>query len=403
MAKNTPALCSSFGIEVNASNLLRLSDFARFEPLIGNPGDGASPSCAIVDEFHEHDRPDLYDTMFTGMGARENPLMFVITTAGANIGGPCYEKRQEVQRMLAGTVLSERLFGAIWTLDDGDDWTQPEAWAKANPNLGVSVSVDYLEAQVAQAVRQPSKQNAIKCKHFNLWTGSKSAWLNMEQWKACGDDDLAPGQFQRDPCYVGLDLATRIDIAARVDVFTRVIDGLTHYYAFPTFYLPESALDSAKNAQIYRGWSVEGHIRVMDGAEVDLAFIQDQILAMPADYSVRELAYDPWQATQLAQAVREQGVETVEFRPIARNTSAAMREIEAAISSGRFHHPDNACLNWMAGNTVAKADGKDNIYPAKELPDNKIDGIVALIMAMGRAMTGEGGGSVYEQRGLLTL
>ncbi len=387
MAKNTPGLCSSFGIEVNASNLLRLRDFARFEPLIGNPGDGASPSCAIVDEFHEHDKPDLYDTMLTGMGARENPLMLVITTAGVNLSGPCFEKRVEVQKMLNGSVDAERLFGVIWTIDDGDDWTQPEIWGKANPNLGVSVSVDYLEAQVAQAIRQPSKQNTVKCKHFNLWTGAKQAWLNMESWRKCGDSTLRREDFAADPCYVGLDLATRIDIAARLDVFTRIIDGRTHYFAFPQFYLPESALDSAKNADIYRGWATSGYLDLMPGDEVDFSVIQEETLSLYQVMTLRELAYDPWQATQLAQSLREQGVEAVEFRHTVGNMSPAMREVEAAIASGRFHHNDNPCLNWMASNVVAKSDAKDNIYPRKELPENKIDGMVALLMATGRAMT----------------
>lgn len=386
MAKQTPDLLNHYGIEVNASNLLRLEDFARFEPLIGKPGDGASPSCAIVDEFHEHDSPDLYDTMMTGMGAREQPLMLVITTAGVNVGGPCYEKRIEVQRMLDGSVPADRLFGVIYTLDDGDDWTDPKVWPKANPNLGVSVSVDYLDAQVAQAVRQPSKQNSVKCKHFNLWTGAKSAWLNMEQWRACGDSTLRREDFAADPCYLGLDLATRVDIAARADMFVRVIDGRTHYYLFPKFYLPESALDSAKNAEIYRGWSIAGHIDVMAGDEIDFAAIQSEVLDLPASMTLCEMAYDPWQATQLAQSLRAEGVEAVEFRHTVGNMSPSMRELEGAIASGRFHHDDNPCLNWMAANVVAKADAKDNIYPRKELPDNKIDGMIAAIMALGRAM-----------------
>ena len=386
MAKQTPDLLQHYGIEVNASKLLRLEDFARFEPLIGKPGDGASPSCAIVDEFHEHDTPDLYDTMMTGMGAREQPLMLVITTAGVNIAGPCYEKRVEVQRMLDGSVSADRLFGVIYTLDEGDDWTDPKVWPKANPNLGVSVSRDYLEAQVAQAIRQPSKQSTVLCKHFNVWTGAKAAWLNMEHWRACGDSTLKREDFAGDPCWIGLDLATRIDIAARVDVFAREIDGRTHYYAFPRFYLPESALDAAKNAQVYRGWATAGHVEIMEGDEVDYAAIQSELLASAGEMTLREVAYDPWQATQLAQALRAEGVEAVEFRHTVGNMSPAMRELEAAIASGRFHHDDNPCLNWMAANVVAKADAKDNIYPRKELPENKIDGVVALIMAIGRAM-----------------
>ena len=384
MALKTPALLEHFGVEVNASNLLRLEDYSRFEPLIGNPGDGASPSCAIVDEYHEHATSDLFDTMQTGMGAREQPLMLTITTAGANIGGPCYEKRVEAQKVLNGVFEDERLFAVIYTIDEGDDFKNPEIWPKANPNLGVSVSEDYLEAQVASAVRSPSKQNAVKTKHFNIWLGAKNAWLNMEQWSAAGDESLDIADFGDEDCYLGLDLATKVDIAARLHLFIRVEGGQKHYYAFPHFYLPEDALEVSKNAKSYSGWAAEGHIQLMDGAEIDLEAVQEDILGNAR--RVGELVYDPWQATQLAQAVRKQGVTTVEYRNTVPNMSPPMRELEGAIASGRFHHNDNPVFNWMASNVVAKEDAKDNIFPRKELQESKIDGVVALLFAMGRAM-----------------
>jgi len=389
MAKKAPRLVQHYDIEVNASNLLRLADFSKFEPLIGNPGDGSSPSCAIVDEYHEHKNSDLYDTMQTGMGAREQPLMLTITTAGANIGGPCYEKRLEAQKVLSGVFDDDRLFAVIYSLDEGDDWKDPKMWHKANPNLGVSVSEDFLEAQVASAIRSPVKQSAVKTKHFNMWVGAKSAWINMEQWSKAADSSLKAEDFTDCPAVLGLDLATRIDIAARVSLFWKDIGGERHYYAFPHFYLPEGALDHLKNASNYKGWAISGHIDVMDGDEIALNQVQEDIKEIPDTYSLREVAYDPWQATQLAQNLRDDGVEAVEFRNTVGNMSPAMREIEGALASGRFHHPDNPVLNWMASNIVAKEDAKENIFPRKELPENKIDGMVALIMAMGRAMHGE--------------
>lgn len=389
MAKNAPGLSSHFGLEVNASNLLRLEDYAKFEPLIGNPGDGSSPHCAIVDEYHEHKSSDLFDTMQTGMGAREQPLMLVITTAGANIGGPCYEKRLEVQKVLSGVFDDDRLFGLIYTLDEGDDWTDPKMWAKANPNLGVSVSEDFIAAQVSAALRSPSKQSSVKTKHFNIWVGAKNAWINMEQWAACADPALTTDRFRGSSAILGLDLATRIDVAARVDLFHQDVDGQRHYYAFPTFYVPESALLESKNAKMYAGWAESGYITVMDGEEIELSRIEEDVRETPERYGVQELAYDPWQATQLAQNLRAENVEAVEFRNTVGNMSPAMRELEAAIAGGRFHHPDNPVLNWMASNVVAKEDAKENIFPRKELPENKIDGMIALIMAIGRAIHGE--------------
>lgn len=396
MALKTPALTSHYNVEVNASNLLRLEDYSRFEPLIGTPGDGASPSCAIVDEFHEHDRPDLFDTMQTGMGAREQPLMFVITTAGSNMAGPCFEKRVEAQKVLKKVFDDDRLFAVIYGLDEGDNYKNPEMWGKANPNLGVSVSLDYLEAQVGQAIRSPVKQNSVKTKHFNVWVGAKAAWLNMEQWSNAGDSSLNIADFSDCDGMVGLDLAVRVDIAARVSLFWREIDGKRHYYAFPHFYLPEDALDTAKNGKTYAGWAASGHIDLMDGAEISFSQVQEDVLAIPNTHAVREVVYDPWQATQIAQAVRDEGIEAVEYRNTVQNMSPPMRELEGALASGRFHHPDNPVLNWMASNVVAKEDAKQNLFPRKELSENKIDGIVALLFALGRAMVVEDNGSLDD-------
>lgn len=388
MCRQTPKLVEHFGLEVNASNLLKTDDFSKFEPLIGKPGDGASPHCAIVDEYHEHNDSDLFDTMQTGMGAREQPLMFTITTAGSNMGGPCYEKRLESQRILRGDATDERFFAVIYSLDKGDDFKDPAMWDKANPNLGVSVYRDFLEAQVTSAVRSAERQNSVKTKHFNMWVGAKTAWLNMEQWHNAADPSLKIEDFVGVKSVIGLDLATRIDISANVRLFWKEIDGKTHYYVFPKLYLPEDALESAKNGNTYKGWAVDGFIDVHDGAETSYQLVQDDILADCKQYETLEVVYDPWQATQMAQGLRDHGIEAVEMPNNAKNLSPPMRELEAALASGRFHHPDNKALNWMAGNVVAAADAKDNLFPRKETNQShqKIDGIVAMLYAWARAM-----------------
>lgn len=386
MAQKAEELANHYGLEVNAKNLLRLEDFARFEPVIGNPGDGSSPHCAIVDEFHEHRTPDLFDTMITGMGAREQPLMFVITTAGSNMGGPCYEKRLESQKILSGVFDDDRFFSVIYSLDDGDDWTDPKMWAKANPNLGVSVSEEYLESQVASALRSPSKQSAVKTKHFNLWTGAREAFVNMNQWRSAADELLKPDDFAGEAAYIGLDLATRVDVAACLLLFVRHIDGFRHYYALPQLFIPEAAMTESKNAKTYAGWVSSGHLEVMGLEEIDFGGVEERIRSLCDTFAVKEVAYDPWQATQLSQALRKERVTAVEYRNTVGNMSPPMRELEGSLASGRFHHPDNPAFNWMASNLVAREDAKENVYPRKEAPENKIDGMVALLMAMGRAM-----------------
>lgn len=204
---------------------------AGFEPIIGNPGDGASPSCSIVDEYHEHDSAALYETMLTGMGARRHPLMFIITTSGANIEGPCYDKRREVIEMLEGLVPNDELFGWIWTLDEGDDWTDPKVLAKANPNMGVSVYADYLVSQQQRAIKQARFTNTFKTKHLNLWVTAKAGFFNLQQWEACKDESLVLEQFEGQNCILGFDLARKLDMNSMARVFYRDIDGKRHYYS----------------------------------------------------------------------------------------------------------------------------------------------------------------------------
>lgn len=410
MASRTESLQEMFALEVNAKALTIVDNGSKFEPLIGKPGDGSSPSLAIVDEYHEHDTPDLYDTMKTGMGAREHPLMLVITTAGSNIGGPCYDMQLDIQKILEGVFDDDRTFGLIYGIDEGDDWKSEASLRKANPNYDVSVSKDYLIGQVQAAIRSPSKQNIVKTKHLNVWAGARTAWLNMELWNKCADKTLDIADFVDVPCVIGVDLASKIDIAALGQVFYREEgDGFLHYYAFPRMYVPEGALEISKNAQRYLGWQSQGLLEIIDGDEIDFGEIQRYIAGdengggLCDDYIVNEVVYDPWQATQLAQNLTSLGATAVEFRNTTQNMSPAMKELEGAIASGRFHHTGDPVLGWMASNIVVKPDANDNIFARKESSDHKIDGMIAMIMAVGRAFYAGPSGSAYEDQELLII
>ncbi|EFN7957667.1 hypothetical protein ED664_18355 [Escherichia coli] len=221
MCKRTPMLTEAFGIEVNASNMNRPEDGARFEPLIGNPGDGSSPHCAVVDEYHEHATDALYTTMLTGMGARRQPLMWAITTAGYNIEGPCYDKRREVIEMLNGSVPNDELFGIIYTVDEGDDWTDPQVLEKANPNIGVSVYREFLLSQQQRAKNNARLANVFKTKHLNIWVSARSAYFNLVSWQSCEDKSLTLEQFEGQPCILAFDLARKLDMTEMNDTSGR--------------------------------------------------------------------------------------------------------------------------------------------------------------------------------------
>jgi phage terminase large subunit-like protein len=390
MIERTPKLAKAAGVEVWAKSLSIPSDGSKFEPVIGKPGDGSSPSCALIDEFHEHDTPDLIDTMQTGMGAREQPLTAIITTAGYNLGGPCYDKHGEAKKMLDGLIENDELFAVIFSIDEGDDWADPASLQKANPNFGVSVDMDFLLAQQRRATMNPIEQNRFKTKHLNVWCSAKNAWMNMQQWALCEDKGLSIEEFAGAPCWFVLDLASKNDICAFVQLFKKTINGLDHYYAFGRYYLPEDAIEEAKSNQaLYRKWVIQGHLFATEGAEIDFDVIREEVKTLSSKYAVEEVVYDPWRATQLAHQLAKDGATVVEYRQTVQNMSPAMKEVMAAVKAGRFHHDGNPVLNWMISNVVAKEDAKENIYPRKEKPENKIDGPVALIMGVGRAMTGE--------------
>lgn len=397
MLERTPELLDYLGAEVWAKMLLSPEDGSRFEPVIGKPGDGASPSCAIVDEYHEHDSSDLVDTMETGMGSRDQPLMVEITTAGFNIAGPCYDQESDAKRMLQGALVEDELFAIIYSIDDDDDWSDPKALAKANPNMGISVDRDFLLSQQRQAINSASKQTRFKTKHLNVWCSAKSAWLNILEWNKCADYTLRPEQFVGCDNWVTLDLASTSDVCVVMQVFRKRIQNKDHYYLFGKYFLPENAIENdAKNQNAYRKWVIEGFLEQHDGAEIDYDLIGEHTTDMLSKYQPKEVAYDPWKAAHLAQKLMKEGAEAVEFRQTVQNMSVPMKELESAVKAGRLHHDGNPVLTWMASNVVAKLDAKDNIYPRKEKNEQKIDGIVAAIMGIARAMSPDENGNIDD-------
>lgn len=410
MCKKTELLCTTFGIEVNASNLNRPADGSRFEPLIGNPGDGASPSCAIVDEYHEHKDDELYTTMLTGMGARRQPLMWIITTAGYNIEGPCYDKRREVIEMLNGTVPNDELFGLIYTIDEGDDWTSPEVLRKANPNFDVSVYGDYLISQQKQAVNNPRFTNKFKTKHLNVWVSAKESYFNMVSWDKCCDETLNLDDFQGEEVVLGLDMARKLDMNSLVRVFSRMIEGKRHYYCVsPLFFVPEDTIFSIDTSlkrvvDKYQKWVVSGHLTATDGAEVDYREILESIKDTNKEHQVNCVAIDPHGAIAISHDMADEGLNPITITQNYTNLSDPMKELEAAIESGRFHHDGNPIMTWCIGNVVGKysAGNDDIVRPVKEIPENKIDGAVALMMAIGRIMLNEDDG-IFIPDEVLTL
>lgn len=409
MCKRDQDLREYFDIQVNAKNLNSPKDNSKIEPVVGDPGDGGSPHCFVIDEYHEHQKSNMYDTAVTGMGAREQPLVFIITTAGSNLASPCYVKRKEIEAILEGSQEDENVFGVIYSLDDDDDWTTEEALHKANPNIGVSVSLEYLRSQQRKAINNPRHTNTFKTKHLNIWGGAKSAFFNMQDWQNCFDESLKPGDLVGSDEYFALDLAKKLDLNAGVGVYAKEIEGKLHYYCVsPKFWIPHDTVfnsDDESASQRYQGWVESGYLEDTDGAEMDYLYILEDIKERAS--SIQEIPIDPHGGQMLTHRLQDEAYDVVEVIQNYTNMSTPMKELEAAIKSGRFHHDGNPILTWCISNVIGKElPGSDDIVrPTKDKATNaKIDGATALIMAIGRALDYHHGAtkqSVYDESDVL--
>lgn len=415
MAKNSPALTSYYGVETGkgaGSNLYKVADGAKFETVVGNPGDGASPSCAIVDEYHEHDTDAMVSTFETGMGARDQPLLLIISTAGDNIAGPCYAMQQDVQKVLERVIENEELFGIIYAADPDVDWTSEIALLQANPNYDISVRADFLKSMQREAIQSARKVGAFKTKHLNLWVQARDAYFNVQKWIEAEKPTLTLEMFHNQPAKIGIDLASKVDIAAveilfrldqcSCDIAKLLQDEGYKYARFGRYYLPEKTISLGENEH-YQGWMADKWIIETPGDMIDYVTIRDDILDLCEILQVEELAFDQHQARMMVSELIAEGVNCVEVAPTVLNFSEPMKEIEGLIRSRAIAHNGDPVYTWMLSNVVAKADRKDNVYPNKDRNENKIDGPVAEIMAMARWMVLEDNKSVYEDRGILMV
>jgi phage terminase large subunit-like protein len=386
MARRSPGFRNRFGVEVGAHNLHVLSTGSKFEALSaeGSTLDGLNIHFGCIDELHAHKTRTVYDVVETGTGKRDNSLLWVITTAGSNRSGICYEVRTFVTKLLDGVFEDDTQFGIIYGLDDGDDWTTESALIKANPNWGISVRPEVLAPLQAKAMQLPSAVNNFKTKHLNEWVNADTAWMDMRAWEACGDSTLDIDAFAGQPCWIGLDLASKTDVAALLIVFAHP-DVAGAYAVFGKYYLPEETISASGNSQ-YEGWMRTGRITATPGNVIDFEWIEADLLELASRFEIQAVAFDPFQATQLSTRMLSQGLPMIEVRPTVLNFSEPMKTLEALVLQKKLSHDGDPVLTWMASNVVAHLDAKDNIYPRKERPENKIDGIVALIMALSRAI-----------------
>lgn len=396
MARQNSKLKRAFDLQVLATSLYvpKTNSYFQAKSAEGSTLDGLNTHLAVIDELHAHKTRAVYDVVETSLGKRRNSLMWVITTAGFDTAGICYEVRSFVKQILNKEAQDESQFGIIYGLDEGDDWTSEEALQKANPNWGVSVRPEIITSLQAKAIARPSVANNFKTKHLDVWCSAASSWMDMPAWNLCRRS-IALSDFEGFDCYMGLDLGAKNDLTAKVLVFPVEENGRLNYYVFGTYYAPRAALLKSGNSQ-YDGWETLGYLKVTEGAVTDFNQIEADILEDCSRFRVKSVAYDPWQATQLATRLSDNDVPMVEYRNTVQNMSDPMKWLEALVQDKRLIHEGDPALTWMMGNVVAKRDFKDNVFPRKEVYENKIDGAVALIMALGLCVNEENAGAFQE-------
>lgn len=404
MVKASPFLRKR--IRVYKDNLNIEGTASKFEPLgrDADSMDGLNIHGAIVDELHAHPNRAVWDVLDTATGARRQSLILAITTAGFDRSTFCWEQHDYTQKILNQVNDGDdTFFGIIFSIDEGDDWREPTTWAKANPNLAVSIYPDDLKRKVAKALLMPSALNSFLRLHLNVWTQAETKWLDAERWRTCAGYVSADALRGR-RCYGGLDLSRTTDITALAWVFPPETDE-EPYQVLVRFWVPEQRVKEreAKGDTQYGSWVRQGLIAATPGDVLDYDFVYSQVGEDAQQFDVGDVAFDRWGAAQVQQDIAEMGLTMVQMGQGFASMSAPMKELEKLILSRRIAHGGNPVLAWMADNLVAREDPAGNIKPDKEKSTEKIDGMVALIMALDRATRHQDNRSVYEVRDVLEV
>jgi len=368
---------------------------------------GHDSSGVIFDELHTQPDRNLWDVLDTSTVARAQPVVLGITTAGVqDEHSICWELYDYATKVASGEFNDPSFLPLIFEAEDGDDWTDPETWAKANPNLGVSVPIDYLRRKCDYAKRVPASENTFKRLHLNMWTEQSVRWLSVDVWRSECLGIVSRKGLAGQSCVAALDLSSTKDLTTLQLVFPRE-DEDEPWPGFGVYWVPEDTVRqrSEEDRVPYDVWVRKGLIETTPGNVTDYAFIRRTIHELADLYNITALAIDPWNATQLAVELENDGIPVVMMRQGYATMSSPSKEFERRIVSGGYVHPeDDEVMTWMIGNVAAKTDPAGNIKPDKSKSGDKIDGVVAKIMATGQAMTTEPPKrSIYEEQELTLL
>ena len=372
---------------------------------------GMNLSGLIADEVHDWPNRDLFDTLHTSMGARSQPLSVCITTAGHSRTSIAWEQHDYALKVRDGTIRDARFLPVVYAAPEGSDWTKPETWEAANPSLGVSISREYLEQECQRAQEVPGYVNTFLRLHLNVWTEQDTRWLPMEAWDAAGEAKIEVEKLDGRECWVGVDLGSTQDTTAVVAVFPESDGGVT---VLPWFFLPKDNVEARERRDRlpYRAWSHEGFIDLTPGVVTDYAFVESRILELLERYRVREVTLDRWNATDISNRLAQAGAPVTWMGQGYRSLSGPSKRLEELVLSGKLRHGGHPILRAQASQVRVESDPAGNIKPTKKTTGSRqnaerIDGIVALVMGLGRVMDSiepqEDANEVYADRGIRCL
>jgi len=366
---------------------------------------GFNAHAVVYDELHVAPNRDLWDTLQTSMGARRQPLMLAITTAGYDRNSICWEVHEYARQVRDGVIKDPSFLPVIYSADPEDDWTDEKVWAKANPNLGVTIKLDFLRQECQRAKEIPAYQNTFRRLYLNQWTQQDTRWIDMEAWRECGGkvdyEELANLR-----CWAGVDLSTTTDISSCALVFEPDSDGVVHVLSYNWVPRENIAARVRRDRVPYDLWAQQGHITATEGNVIDYDYIR---IAITDEIKRRfpllqVVGYDPWNATKWAIDLESEGVPVMEVRQGFKTMSPACKELERLIIGRKLRHNNNPVLTWAMDNLVVAQDPAGNIKPAKDKSTERIDPAVAVIIAISAMLQSEAPEeSAYESRGVFAV
>ncbi|MDD3513033.1 MAG: terminase large subunit [Synergistaceae bacterium] len=407
MVRYCPALAKRVKILDSVKRMVYIPTGGVYQVVSSEVGTkhGFNTSGVVFDELHIQPNRKLYDVMLRGSGdARMQPLYFLITTAGDNQNSICWEVHCKAKDLLEGRKHDPTFYPVIYGAEEGDDWTDPKVWAKANPSLGITIGIDKVQDACNSAKENPAEENAFRQLRLNQWVKQTIRWMPMDKWDACAFP-VDPESLKGRVCYGGLDLSSTTDITAFVLVFPPE-DEDDKYIVLPYFWLPADniPLRVRRDKVFYDVWERQGLINTTEGTVIHYDFVEKFIDDLGKQYNIRSIAFDRWGATQMVQDLDGMGYTVVQFGQGFQSMSPPTKELMKLVLEKRIAHGGHPVLRWMMDNIFVKQDPAGNIKPDKEKSTEKIDGAVAMIMALDLAIRNGGESpSVYDSRGLLVL